>query len=83
MGLRVPEPSPATQYTADSFAQPVRRVFGEFAFLARERVDMPPPGDPRPAILDVRLIDLIWEIFYAPIQGWIRFCAESSITSSS
>ena len=71
-----PEPSPATQYTADSFAQPVRRVFGEFAFLARERVDMPPPGDPRPAILDVRLIDLIWEIFYAPIQGWIRFCAE-------
>jgi len=71
-----PESSPATQYTADSFAQPVRRVFGEFAFLARERVDMPPPGDPRPAILDVRLIDLIWEIFYAPIQGWIRFCAE-------
>jgi len=71
-----PEPSPATQYTADSFAQPVRRVFGEFTFLARERVDMPPPGDPRPAILDVRLIDLIWEIFYAPIQGWIRFCAE-------
>ena len=71
-----PEPSPATQYTADSFAQPVRRVFGEFAFLARERVDMPTPGDPRPAILDVRLIDLIWEVFYAPIQGWIRFCAE-------
>jgi len=71
-----PEPSPATQYTADSFAQPVRRVFGEFAFLARERVDMPTPGDPRPAILDVHLIDLIWEIFYAPIQGWIRFCAE-------
>ncbi len=71
-----PEPSPATQYTADSFAQPVRRVFGEFAFLARERVDMPPPGDPRPATLDVRLVDLIWELFYAPIQGWIQFAAE-------
>ena len=71
-----PDPSPVTQYTADSFAQPVRRVFGEFAFRAGEEVDMPPPGDPRPAILDVHLIDLIWEIFYAPIQGWIRFCAE-------
>ena len=23
-----PDPSPATQYTADSFAQPIRRVFG-------------------------------------------------------
>jgi len=71
-----PEPSPVTQYTADSFAQPVRRVFGEFAFLARERVDMPPPGDPRPATLDVRLVDVIWETFYAPIQGWIQFGAE-------
>jgi len=71
-----PDPSPVTQYTADSFAQPVRRVFGEFAFRAGEEVDMPPPGDPRPAILNVRLMDLVWETFYAPIQGWIRFCAE-------
>ena len=36
-----PDPSPATQYTADSFAQPIRRVFGEVVFRARERVDMP------------------------------------------
>ena len=43
-----PDPSPATQYTADSFAQPIRRVFGEVVFLAREHVDMPPPGDARP-----------------------------------
>ena len=40
-----PDPSPATQYTADSFAQPIRRVFGEVVFRAREQVDMPPPGD--------------------------------------
>ena len=39
-----PEPSPATQYTASSFAQPLRRVFGGYAFLAREEVDMPAPG---------------------------------------
>src|SRR6476646_980614 len=31
-----PEPSPATQYTASSFAQPVRRVFGTRGFRARE-----------------------------------------------
>ena len=36
-----PDPNPATQYTADSFAQPIRRVFGETVFRAREQVDMP------------------------------------------
>ena len=44
-----PDPDPATQYTAESFGQPIRRVFGVFAFRARERVDMPAPGDVRPA----------------------------------
>ncbi len=38
-----PDPRPATQYTADSFAQPLRRVFAG-VFLARERVEMPPAG---------------------------------------
>ena len=33
-----PDPSPITQYTAGSFAQPIRRVFGSFAFHAREEV---------------------------------------------
>jgi formate hydrogenlyase subunit 3/multisubunit Na+/H+ antiporter MnhD subunit len=70
-----PDPNPATQYTADSFAQPVRRVFGE-VFQAREVVDMPAPGDPRPARLEVRLRDLIWDAFYAPINGWIAFAAD-------
>ena len=45
-------------------------------FLARERVDMPAPGDPRPARLEVRLRDLIWDVFYAPITGWIAFAAD-------
>jgi formate hydrogenlyase subunit 3/multisubunit Na+/H+ antiporter MnhD subunit len=70
-----PEPSPATQYTADSFAQPVRRVFAE-VLLAHEAVDMPPPGDARPARLSVRMRDFVWDILYAPISGWIDFCAE-------
>ena len=46
-----PDPSPATQYTAGSFAQPIRRVFGTLVFRAREQVDMPPPGDLRAGAL--------------------------------
>ena len=69
-------PSPATQYTADSFAQPIRRVFGEVVFQARERVDMPPPGDARPARLTVTLRDLVWDALYAPIAGAVWLAAE-------
>ena len=70
-----PEPSPAAQYTADSFAQPVRRVFGD-VFRAREMVDMPPPGDARPARLHVHLRDLVWDVLYAPIGSWIDYWSE-------
>ena len=43
----IPTRSPQTQYTASSFAQPIRRVFGTLVFRAREQVEMPPPGDAR------------------------------------
>ena len=59
-----PDPSPATQYTAASFAQPLRRVYGALAFSARDTVEMPPPGDLRPARLSVVLVDHLWRIFY-------------------
>jgi hydrogenase-4 component B len=71
-----PLASPATQYTADSFAQPIRRVFGTVVFQARERVDMPPPGDVRPARLSVVLRDLIWDGIYAPVAGGVAIAAE-------
>ena len=60
-----PEPSPATQYTASSFSQPLRRVYGGAVFAARETIDMPAPGDQRPARLIVALRDPIWEYLYA------------------
>lgn len=72
-----PNTSPASQYTADSFAQPLRRVFGETIFRAREQVMMPPPGDARPARLDVSLRDVVWDVFYAPIRGGIGFAADN------
>ena len=37
-------PAPSTQYSAGSFAQPIRRVFGTLVFRAREQVDMPRPA---------------------------------------
>src|SRR5262245_51730547 len=71
-----PLASPNSQYTADSFAQPIRRVFGTVVFLARERVTMPPPGDGQPARLAVTLRDPVWDSIYAPIVGGIAFAAE-------
>ncbi len=71
-----PDPSPATQYTASSFAQPIRRVYGTAVFRAREIGEMPPPGATTPARLTVELRDLIWDAAYAPIAGLIGFTAE-------
>jgi NADH:ubiquinone oxidoreductase subunit 5 (subunit L)/multisubunit Na+/H+ antiporter MnhA subunit len=71
-----PDPSPATQYTASSFAQPIRRVFGTVVFRAREHVEMPPPGDTRPARLTVDLRDLVWDALYAPIADGVGFAAD-------
>ncbi|MGO6900637.1 hydrogenase 4 subunit B, partial [Rhizobium ruizarguesonis] len=71
-----PEVNPMTQYGGGSFAQPVRRVFGTLIFRARERVDMPAPGDLRPAHFAVETHDLIWEGLYLPIAGAVGFVAE-------
>jgi hydrogenase-4 component B len=70
-----PDASPATQYTAASFAEPIRRVYGPFAFRARARVDMPAPGDSRPARMTVETHDLVWEYLYQPIVGAVAFVA--------
>jgi hydrogenase-4 component B len=70
-----PDPNPATQYTAGSFSQPIRRVFGEVIFRAHEEVHMPPPGDLGAARMHVRMRDLLWDTFYAPIAGVVGFAA--------
>ena len=62
-----PDPSPATQYTSGSFAQPIRRVFGSVVFRAREYVEMPKPGAAGAAKLTVAMHDTVWEGFYAPV----------------
>lgn len=71
-----PDPSPATQYTAASFAQPIRRVFATSLMGARERVDMPAPGELRAARFTVEIHDPIWESLYAPIARLVGFAAD-------
>jgi formate hydrogenlyase subunit 3/multisubunit Na+/H+ antiporter MnhD subunit len=70
-----PDPSPVTQYSASSFAQPIRRVFGTIVFRAREHGEMPPPGSLAPARLSVDLRDLIWDALYAPLADGVDAAA--------
>ena len=71
-----PDPSPVTQYSASSFAQPIRRVFGTVVFRVREHGEMPPPGDTRPARLTVELHDRVWDALYAPVANAVGFAAD-------
>jgi NADH:ubiquinone oxidoreductase subunit 5 (subunit L)/multisubunit Na+/H+ antiporter MnhA subunit len=71
-----PDPSPATQYSAGSLGQPIRRVFGNFVFHASEHVEMPPPGSLAPARFRVDIRDRIWDALYAPVAGLVAFAAD-------
>ena len=68
-----PDPSPLTQYSASSFAQPTRRVFVARILGTREEVSMPPPGDTRPARFKLEIHDPIWDAFYAPAGNFVGF----------
>jgi formate hydrogenlyase subunit 3/multisubunit Na+/H+ antiporter MnhD subunit len=71
-----PDPSPATQYTGDSFAQPFRRVFGPLVLRAKFVSYMPRPGETNAARLVVSMRDVVWELIYAPISGLVHRTAE-------
>lgn len=71
-----PDASPMTQYTAASFAQPLRRVFGAVLFTARETVTLPPPGSSGPASIVKFIRDPIWDFCYAPVGIVIEWAAD-------
>jgi len=71
-----PNTSPLAQYTASSFAQPIRRVFGTVVFRARERVRMPAPGDASAAELTVEMHDVPWEAIYAPLARAVSWLSD-------
>ncbi|WP_316358609.1 hydrogenase 4 subunit B [Devosia sp.] len=75
-GCGLPSLSADMQYSGDSFAQPIRRVFGQLAFRAHEEIDMPAPGDMRAARLTVTMRDIVWDSIYAPIVRGVRFVAK-------
>jgi hydrogenase-4 component B len=75
-GCGFSDPTPAAQYSGASFAQPIRRVFGTLMFHARDHVDMPVPGDIRPARFRIELHDLVWEGMYLPIAGAVGYAAD-------
>ncbi|MEP9355134.1 hydrogenase 4 subunit B [Xanthobacter sp. KR7-65] len=64
-----PDADPVTQYSAGSFAQPIRRVFARSLFAARERVEMPPPGSLAPARLTLSARDPAWTFLYLPLAA--------------
>lgn len=66
-----PDANPALQYSASSFAQPIRRVFGTLLLQARETVVMPKPGDVGAAHFHVVIRDLIWEALYLPVARYV------------
>ena len=72
-----PDASPATQYSAASFAQPIRRVYATMLFGARETVDMPAPGEMRAATFHLTLRDYIWETLYLPVAGFVGGAASA------
>jgi hypothetical protein len=71
-----PDPSPLAQYTAGSFSQPIRRVFGTLLFRAREQVEMPSPGQMAHARFSVRLDDIIWNTLYLPVAEGVRLATD-------
>ncbi|MBI3677231.1 MAG: hydrogenase 4 subunit B [Proteobacteria bacterium] len=75
-GCGYPDTSRNSQYSAESFAQPIRRVFGTLAFDAREEVFMPPPGDVGAAKIHVTLRDPAWDLLYAPPASAVAFIAD-------
>jgi NADH:ubiquinone oxidoreductase subunit 5 (subunit L)/multisubunit Na+/H+ antiporter MnhA subunit len=75
-GCGFSDPVPAAQYSGAGFAQPIRRVFGTLVFYARDHVDMPAPGDTRPARFRIELHDPIWEGLYEPIAAAVGWSSE-------
>jgi len=71
-----PEPNPATQYTASSAGQPLRRIFGGPALAARDRVEMPPAGDLRPATFASAMRDPAWHYLFDPLIALVSRTTE-------
>ena len=71
-----PDANPATQYTAESFAEPIRRVSTapsrsalKSASTCRRRANCGRP------VMSVEMHDLVWEFIYRPVVHAVEFLA--------
>ena len=62
-----PDLTPITQYSASSFAQPIRRVFADTGISTTETVEMPQPDSLAPAKFTLQIRDAVWHWAYAPL----------------
>lgn len=74
-GCGFDQPVAAGQYSGASLAQPIQRVLGPLLLRSAETVDMPRPGDLRPARHTLRQQDVFWERLYAPLAGLVETLA--------
>jgi len=65
----LPFGDPLTQYSGGSFAQPLRRILGPALLSATASLDMPPPGDIRPAVFTEHTTDPAETYLFAPIAS--------------
>ena len=63
-----PDPNPVTQYTADSFAQPLRRVFGRWCSAHASTSTCRRRATPARRGLTVLLHDVVWQMLLRPDQ---------------
>lgn len=82
-GFTDPDPEAVTQYTASSFAQPIRRVFGSLVFQSREVVDMPAPGETRAAHFTLIERDPAWAYLFTPLLRAVFWITERTDTLQS
>jgi formate hydrogenlyase subunit 3/multisubunit Na+/H+ antiporter MnhD subunit len=76
----LPFGDPLTQYGAASFSEPLRRTFGATVLAARESVDMPEPGEIRPAVFASSARDPAVALVFAPIRRlreWLSGAADA------
>ena len=76
LGIAAIPTETATQYSASSFAQPIRRVFGTLVFRARETVEMPPPAMRSRRGSSCNSATPSGTALYAPIGGAVDIVAD-------
>jgi hydrogenase-4 component B len=70
-----PDFAPITQYSASSFAQPIRRVFANTGISTSETLEMAKPDSLGSAKFTLQIRDAVWDWAYAPLGFAIDFAA--------